>query len=71
MLPGLNLLALPAIFPSAISSFLTQNKGWGGGGAGSSSRSATASNTISFIMTTLRKYYTVDAAKYHIDTSQK
>ena len=59
----LDLLALPANFPSVMSSFLTQNKGGRGGGAGPpgpSSRSATASNTISFIMTTLRKYYTVD-----------
>ena len=28
--PGLDLLALPAIFPSVISSFFTQNKGGGG-----------------------------------------
>ena len=32
--PGLDLLALSAIFPSVISSFITQNKGGGGGGTG-------------------------------------
>ena len=30
--PGLDLLALSAIFPSVISSFFTQNKGGGGVG---------------------------------------
>ena len=30
--PGLDLLALLALFPSVISSFFTQNKGGGGGG---------------------------------------
>ena len=28
--PGLDLLAMAAIFPSVISSFFTQNKGWPG-----------------------------------------
>ena len=38
---GLDLLALLAFFPSVISSFFTQSKGWeGGGGAGPSPRSA-------------------------------
>ena len=44
--PGLDLLALLALFPSVISSFFfTQNKGggWGGGGAGPSPKSATVS----------------------------
>ena len=39
--PGLDLLALPAIFPSVISSFFTQNKGGGPGPQGPSPRSAT------------------------------
>ena len=39
---SLDLLALSPIFPSVISSFFTQNKGWGGGGLpGPSPRSAT------------------------------
>ena len=43
--PGLDLLALSAIFHSVISSFLTQNKGGGGGAGlpGPSPRSATVS----------------------------
>ena len=38
---GLDLLALSAIFPSVISSFLPKIRGGGGGGPGPSPRSAT------------------------------
>ena len=40
--PGLDLLAMAAIFPSVISSFFTQNKGGGRPPPGPSPRSATA-----------------------------
>ena len=42
--PGLDLLALSAIFPSVISSLLTQNKG----GGGPSPRSATGEHNFKY-----------------------